>query len=39
MLANVVHGRATGQFVYVDVFLARKVRDGAYTISVASARR
>jgi hypothetical protein len=35
----VVHGRTTGQFVYVDVFLARKVRDAGYTISVASARR
>jgi hypothetical protein len=35
----VVHGRTTGQFVYIDVFLARSVRDAGYSISVASARR
>jgi hypothetical protein len=35
----VVHGRAKGQFVYIDVFLAKTVRDAGYSISVASARR
>jgi subtilisin family serine protease len=35
----VVHGRRTGQLVYVDVLLAKPVRDASYTISVVSARR
>jgi hypothetical protein len=35
----VVRGRGTGQYVYVDVLLARQVRDAGYTISVVSARR
>jgi hypothetical protein len=35
----VVQGRAAGQFVYIDVFLAKTARDAGYSISVASARR
>jgi hypothetical protein len=35
----VVRGRGSGQYVYVDVFFARKVREAGYTISVSSARR
>jgi hypothetical protein len=33
-----VHGRGVGQYVYVDVFLAKKVVEGTYSLSVAPAR-
>jgi hypothetical protein len=32
-------GRGVGQFVYVDVFLAKKVVQASYTVSVAPAAR
>ena len=35
----VLHGRGTGQYVYVDAFLGKGVRDAGYTLSVASAPR
>ena len=35
----VVHGRGVAQYVYLDVFLAKPVREARYTISVATARR
>jgi hypothetical protein len=34
-----VQGGGAGQYVYVDAFLAKGVRDAAYTLSVANARR
>jgi subtilisin family serine protease len=34
-----VQGRGVGQFVYVDVFLARKVVQASYTLSVAPSSR
>jgi len=34
-----VQGRGVGQFVYVDVFLARKVVQASYTLSVAPSKR
>ena len=34
-----VQGRGIGQFVYVDVFLARKVIQASYTLSVAPSKR
>jgi hypothetical protein len=33
-----VHGRGVGQYVYVDVFLAKRVVEGTYSLSVAPAR-
>jgi hypothetical protein len=35
----VVHGGGAGQYVYVDAFLGKTVRDAGYTLSVVSARR
>jgi hypothetical protein len=35
----VVRGRRTGQYVYLDVFLAKRVREAGYRLSVATARR
>jgi len=35
----IVHGGGAGQYVYVDAFLAKTVRDAGYTLSVVSARR
>jgi hypothetical protein len=34
-----LHGGAAGQYVYVDAFLGRGVRDANYTLSVATAQR
>jgi subtilase family protein len=34
-----VKGRGVGQFVYVDVFLAKSIRQGAYSLSIAPAAR
>ena len=34
-----LHGGGTGQYVYVDAFLGKGVRDASYTLSVVSARR
>ena len=34
-----VQGRGVGQFVYVDVFLARKVVQASYTLSIAPSSR
>jgi hypothetical protein len=34
-----VQGRGVGQFVYVDVFLAKKVVQASYTLSVAPSKR
>jgi len=35
----IVHGGGAGQYVYVDAFLGKTVRDAGYTLSVVSARR
>ena len=35
----VVHGGASGQYVYLDVFLSKRTREAGYSISVSSARR
>ena len=35
----VVHGHGAGQYVYLDAFLGKTVRDAGYTLSVATARR
>ena len=35
----VLRGGGAGQYVYVDAFLAKGVRDAGYTLSVVSARR
>jgi hypothetical protein len=35
----ILHGGGAGQYVYVDAFLGKGVRDASYTLSVASARR
>jgi hypothetical protein len=35
----VVHGRGSGQYVYLDVILSKKAREAGYTVSVSSARR
>jgi subtilisin family serine protease len=35
----VVRGHSAGQYVYLDVFLAKKVREAGYRLSVATARR
>jgi hypothetical protein len=35
----VVRGRGAGQFVYLDVFLTKRLREAGYTISVVSAPR
>jgi subtilase family protein len=34
-----IHGRGLGQYVYVDVFLARGVHEASYRLSAATARR
>jgi len=34
-----VQGRGVGQFVYVDVFLAKKAVQASYTLSVAPSKR
>jgi hypothetical protein len=35
----ILRGRGAGQYVYVDAFLGKGVRDAGYTLSVVSARR
>ncbi len=35
----VVRGRGAGQYVYLDVFLAKPAVEAGYTIRVATARR
>jgi hypothetical protein len=34
-----VQGRGVGQFVYVDVLLAKKVVQASYTLSIAPSKR
>jgi subtilisin family serine protease len=34
-----IRGRGVAQYVYLDVFLARKIREARYSISVATAQR
>jgi len=35
----ILHGGGAGEYVYVDAFLGKGVRDASYTLSVVNARR